>query len=231
MKALFLLSLLPIASFAADKHVHGEANLFIVLDKGPKVLAEFESPAANIIGFEHTPKTPEERKSVADATAQLQKYDSLLEFPNGECQLVSSSVTQPFGESHDEHEEELKHHGKHEDEHEHHDEHEHESEHAHHDEHEHENEHEHEHHDEHKHESEHAHHDEHEHHDDHGKTEGHSEFQATYHLSCKHPEKITHATIRAFSQFAGIEKLTVEWITPNKQGSSVNTKQDTRVKF
>jgi hypothetical protein len=237
MKALFLLSLLPLASIAADKHVHGEADLFIVLENGPKVLVEFESPAANIVGFEYTPKTQDEKNSVLEATSKLQKYSTLIDFPQGGCHLVSSSVTQPFNDAsttkkddHDHHEEHAHHddhkeHGHHNE----HDEHEHHKEHGHHKEHN-----EHEHHEEHNDHAHHEEHDEHEHHDnhkDHDHSESHAEFHAEYQLSCKHPEKIQHATIRAFSQFAGIEKLSVQWITSDTQGAVTTTPQKTQVDF
>jgi len=47
--SLFIL-VLANAAVAGDKHVHGEAELFVAIE-GNKVLVELESPAANILGY------------------------------------------------------------------------------------------------------------------------------------------------------------------------------------
>lgn len=208
MKKLLMLSLLPLISVAADKHVHGEANLYIVLDGADKVLVEFESPAANIIGFEHEPRTAKQHAAVANAVKELQNYKTLVDLPQGSCKLLSAKVTSPFkAEEHD-------HHNQHK-HHDHHDDHKHDKhEHGHHD-----------HHDEHKH----AHHDEHKHegHDDHdhnGHGEAHADFHAEYSLQCKQLTNIKQAVVTAFDHFAGMEKITVEWINDDKQGSAKSTK-------
>lgn len=223
MKKLLMLSLLPLVSVAADKHVHGEANLYIVLDDTDKVLVEFESPAANIIGFEHAPRTDKQHATIAHAIKELQSYQTLIDFPKGNCQLLNAKVTSPFTaeEAHEEHD----HHDKHKhDDHKAHDKHNHEE----HDHHEHHDEHEehdhHEHHDEHKH----AHHDEHGH-DDHGHDHGgettHSDFHGEYSLQCKQLGDIKQAVVNAFDHFTGMEEITVEWINGDKQGSATSTKK------
>jgi len=86
---------------AADKHVHGEAELYIAIE-GNKVLLELESPADNILGFEHQPSTPQQEKQVADAMAELKTYSSLIEFKGVECTQLSADLDSPF-EIHDEH--------------------------------------------------------------------------------------------------------------------------------
>lgn len=64
---------------SAGAHVHGAANLSIVLD-GKTVNIELETPLYNLLGFEHAPKTPEQKEAVAAATATLEQPGSILSF-------------------------------------------------------------------------------------------------------------------------------------------------------
>lgn len=99
-------------SYAADKHVHGEAELYIAM-QGQKLLIELESPAANIIGFEHKPHTKAQKETLHIAMDTLASYQSLITFAKGECQQTDSNIESPFGDHDDEHE---KHHDHHKEE-------------------------------------------------------------------------------------------------------------------
>jgi hypothetical protein len=204
MKKLFPLLFLPLIAVAADKHVHGEANLYLVLDHKENILVEFESPAANLIGFEHEPSNAKEHHLVADAINQLHNYKNLVSFPKGECHLVTAKVHSPFSteethnkNGHDEHS--SHHHDAHHDHKKHHD-----------------------HHNEHGNEDTHASHD----HHDHGSSETHAEFHAQYQLSCHALPKVKQAMITALDNFSGIETLTTEWINGDRQGTATSKKSE-----
>jgi hypothetical protein len=75
-----------------EAHEHGVANLNIAVE-GNNVYIEFTSPAANIVGFEHHPRTHEQKDAVKDAVNKLQKGDALfLLSAKSESKLVKSSV-------------------------------------------------------------------------------------------------------------------------------------------
>ncbi len=100
-------------------HEHGVASLNLVVD-GNLVSLELDSPAANLVGFEHTPGTDEDRATVARVKAALEQADTLFSFsPAAGCTLQQVELESPLFAA---------------DEHEHHDEHAH-GEHEHHDDH------------------------------------------------------------------------------------------------
>lgn len=115
-------------------HVHGEAQLNIVLD-GDDLEILLESPAMNIVGFEHAPST-DEQKAVVEAAKKKFKYaDKLFDITGGRCVLKDVDIDWGAMGEHDEHDEH-EHHEAHDEhahkhsEHDEHDSHEHE-EHAH----------------------------------------------------------------------------------------------------
>ncbi len=200
----------PLAAISAEKHVHGEAEMFIAIEN-KQVLIELESPADNILGFEHEPKTKEQHKLLDNSIDKLKSYTSLISFSAGACKQVDVEVKAPFED----------HHGEEDGHHEHHD-----GEHGHdkHDEHKHDK-----HDDEHGHEEhkEHAGHEDHEDHED-----GHSEFHTSYTLACsKNVEGALTATVNAFKNFSGFEKIQVNWVTTNKQGSFKASASKTQLKI
>ena len=68
-------------------HVHGQLKLDVAID-GPTVVIDMESPLDNIVGFERAPKTDAEKKTVADAIAQLRAADKLFTIdPAANCKL------------------------------------------------------------------------------------------------------------------------------------------------
>jgi len=74
-----------------ETHVHGQASLFIVLE-AKKLLVELESPAMNLLGFEHTPHTEEQRQLVKKIQQQLVSVGQLLRLDGGQCQLLTADV-------------------------------------------------------------------------------------------------------------------------------------------
>lgn len=61
-----------------DAHEHGHAKLNVVVDQA-EVHIEFHVPAMNLVGFEHTPETPEQKEAIAGAVEQLEQADTLFE--------------------------------------------------------------------------------------------------------------------------------------------------------
>jgi hypothetical protein len=51
-------------------HEHGKAQLDVAVDRG-RVELRLDTPAANVLGFERPPRTPQERQAIATAAATL----------------------------------------------------------------------------------------------------------------------------------------------------------------
>jgi len=77
-------------------HVHGEATLHLIAD-GTALQIEFNSPAINIVGFEHPPRTPEQSRAITEATQQLERPEVLLSLQGSRCALsAAEAVTEGF---------------------------------------------------------------------------------------------------------------------------------------
>ena len=88
----FLLSLFLLENAqAGEAHVHGLATLTLAMES-QSLEIEFESPAANLVGFEHKAKSPKEKKAVKSAEAILQKAADLFVFSSASCQLKEMEV-------------------------------------------------------------------------------------------------------------------------------------------
>lgn len=73
-------------------HEHGAAELKLVWEKNV-VTIDLESPAVNIVGFEHAPRTDTQKKSVLDAVATLRAADKLFGFsPEAGCRGEATEV-------------------------------------------------------------------------------------------------------------------------------------------
>ncbi|MCP5231116.1 MAG: DUF2796 domain-containing protein [Zoogloeaceae bacterium] len=86
-------------------HVHGVAALNIALE-GDEVHIELESPAANIVGFEHAPSSEADHAALDQAVARLKHGDALFRF-NAEagCRMEMAKVTSALlAEVHEKHE-------------------------------------------------------------------------------------------------------------------------------
>lgn len=61
---------------ALDSHVHGIANLDIVLED-TMLLASIKAPAADLVGFEHTASSDEDKNKVYDMLGKMELADVL----------------------------------------------------------------------------------------------------------------------------------------------------------
>ena len=83
---------------SAGKHEHGSSSLSIAID-GDEMAIDLDGPAANLIGFEHQPSTPEQKAVLAKALDVLRVGDALFLTPaEANCRMVSAAVSPPeFG--------------------------------------------------------------------------------------------------------------------------------------
>jgi len=82
---------LPLAR-AHDAHEHGAAQVNIAVD-GAQVNIGFESPLANLLPFEHSPETPEQRRQVQNMAHRLNQAETLFKLtPAAECRLSKVSL-------------------------------------------------------------------------------------------------------------------------------------------
>lgn len=97
---LILLTLISLHSAYANEtdhrhaaaHQHGKGILNIVLE-GSTLLMELEAPGADIIGFEHTPKTAAEKRAVNQALAYLEDPLTLFRISKeANCKLKASKL-------------------------------------------------------------------------------------------------------------------------------------------
>jgi|GEM_PF-1815656 len=81
----------------SEAHVHGTAQL-TVLQEGRKILVEFITPAANIVGYEDSPKNDTQIGQIESALHLLETVDSVLRLSDLDCDLVrsQSSATGQF---------------------------------------------------------------------------------------------------------------------------------------
>lgn len=109
-----------------DAHEHGVAKLSLV-QEGSSIQILFETPAANIVEFEHEPKNAKEKQKVENAVKLLKQGSKLFSFSTAaQCVLKDADVEGELAEDlhHDEHEKHHDEHAKDHDDHEkHHDEH------------------------------------------------------------------------------------------------------------
>ncbi|MGS0537059.1 ZrgA family zinc uptake protein [Pseudoalteromonas sp. SaAl2] len=91
-----LLVILLMPFFAAShehQHVHGQGQLLIVQQKQHWHL-QFTLPAADVLGFEHTPETPEQIQRVAALNKRLAVIEQVVKFDNA-CVMEQSESTLP----------------------------------------------------------------------------------------------------------------------------------------
>ena len=87
-----------------DAHEHGIAQLNVVLD-GQALELGLESPAMNLVGFEHAAESDADKAKVAAARSQLQDPLALFGLSAGDCSLSETELESPLFED-DEHEHE-----------------------------------------------------------------------------------------------------------------------------
>ena len=97
--AVFMLSLnlnaeIPVHSehvYQQGAHQHGLAVITLALE-GDKIDVELESPAANIVGFEHVASTSEQRGVVDKARETLELSNKLFSFIGAHCELNTLKI-------------------------------------------------------------------------------------------------------------------------------------------
>ena len=75
---------------AQQSHLHGTAQLTLALE-GNALEISFESPAANIVGFEHKATDEKQIKVVKQAKQKLQAAD-LFSFSGSDCSLKKTEI-------------------------------------------------------------------------------------------------------------------------------------------
>ncbi|MEE1950874.1 DUF2796 domain-containing protein [Pseudomonas alcaligenes] len=89
-----------------DAHEHGVAGLNVALD-GQTLEIQLQSPAMNLVGFEHEAKSDADKAKVAAARQHLEQPQALFALPiEAKCALQDSELDSPLfgGHAHDEHE-------------------------------------------------------------------------------------------------------------------------------
>lgn len=74
--------------FQQKAHLHGRVDMSIVI-QGNTVEIQLESPAANIVGFEHLASTEEQRALVAQAQNLLNSPAKIFTFKKTECKAIT----------------------------------------------------------------------------------------------------------------------------------------------
>jgi hypothetical protein len=86
---------------AGTAHVHGVGQLDVAFDAG-ELQIELRSPAADVVGFEHAPRTAEQRVALEQAIARLEQGSELFAMPPAAgCRLTEARAQSPHaGEPH-----------------------------------------------------------------------------------------------------------------------------------
>ena len=98
-----------------DAHVHGLSELTIAME-GDSLEIQFESPAMNLIGFEHKATRNKDIATVKKAESTLSQPESLFLLSGANCQQIKTTVdVSSLIEEHDHHAEPQKGHDDHDD--------------------------------------------------------------------------------------------------------------------
>jgi hypothetical protein len=88
---------------AQHAHEHAVADLRVAVE-GSTVLVEFESPLANLVGFEHEPRTDAQRKAMADLAKRMRSPKGLVSLPAAAgCTLKEVELELPGVDEHAHH--------------------------------------------------------------------------------------------------------------------------------
>lgn len=101
-------ALLPLAAMAEEAHdhdhaehaslgahEHGVAQLNVALD-GNTLEIELESPAMNLVGFEHAPSSDADKTAISQARNELNKPLNLFSLNTGDCSVTSTELESPL---------------------------------------------------------------------------------------------------------------------------------------
>ena len=85
---------------APNAHDHGVADLRVAVE-GRSLLIEFESPLANLVGFEHAPADAAQRAALEQLAARLRAVGSLIVLPaEAGCRLEDVELDLPGHDAH-----------------------------------------------------------------------------------------------------------------------------------
>ena len=192
-----------------DAHEHGAAKITLV-SEGKELLIELDSPAANILGFEHAPENDQQKALIVQVGKTLSNINNIVTLPTAsKCVLEHVEIkgelfapSQGAEKNNDaDHEEDAEH-----------DNHKEEADH-----------------DEHKEDADHDNHKEeadHKDHDDHKEQGSHSDVSVHYELHCAFPEKITTLEFTIFDHFENMHKIDLQAVTAEKQLAKQLTQKD-----
>jgi len=82
---------MPFRVEGQESHTHGLATLTLALENDI-LEVQFESPASNIVGFEHKATSQKEKAAVTNANKILKISDNLFSFVGSNCQSISVAV-------------------------------------------------------------------------------------------------------------------------------------------
>lgn len=83
--AVLLTALPEVPLWAADTHIHGQANLTVAVE-GAVLTLELRAPADALVGFEHHPQTADEHGALDRLIGLLQQSEELfVPTPDAEC--------------------------------------------------------------------------------------------------------------------------------------------------
>lgn len=197
-------------------HVHGQSELTLAVEDD-RLEIGFESPAANLTGFEHRATTPEQVRTLEAVRTALESPQTLFTFTGSRCSLEHADIdTAALSQADEVHHDEAADGGHHDEKH--HGDGHHEEEH-HGDDHPEEEHHDDEHGDEH-HDDDGHHGDDHDHEESAGEAQSHSEITASYHFQCQDTADLESISVDLFDRFEGVEEINAMWITDRGQGAA-----------
>ena len=88
---IFIISVSALGREPLSPHIHGKAELHIIMD-GSQLFVELNSPAMNLLGFEHAIHNSEDQTMVENTRIHLENSNAFFIFNDGKCQLKEQNV-------------------------------------------------------------------------------------------------------------------------------------------
>ncbi len=95
---LVMACLIPVAALAGPPgaHVHGSARLQVAVD-GNTLSLRLETPLANLVGFEHAPRTAQQKQALQAMADRLRQAGEIFTpTPAARCTVVSVELESPL---------------------------------------------------------------------------------------------------------------------------------------
>lgn len=99
------LTAILLATATQSAHVHGHAEMAIAVEADGRLQIELTSPAHDFYGFEHAPRTDEQRALVEAADDTLSQGAALFSLVDGNCTFNAATIDRAQGYEHEEHRE------------------------------------------------------------------------------------------------------------------------------